>query len=220
MNVVSYLYNSLLDSLARREIELNTRKWLGLTTKEPQMKFSELCELVRLIKERDPKIVVEIGCFNGATSRVMAEALQLQGSKGSLFCIDPFEVVKIQDYAQDRYNATVLGYDYEKIFDNNIKPLKDRIVKLKGYSDEVAMPENIVADMVFIDGDHSQEGVRKDIERFAPLVAKGGVLCFHDVTIGRRGVLAALLETIWPAPNSEYYFIVSHIDSLLIIQKK
>lgn len=35
-------------------------------------------------------------------------------------------------------------------------------------------------DLVFIDGDHVYEAVRADIERFAPLVKAGGILCGHD----------------------------------------
>lgn len=39
-------------------------------------------------------------------------------------------------------------------------------------------------DYVFIDGDHSYEGVRQDFETYAPLVRRGGVIAFHDIAEG------------------------------------
>jgi predicted O-methyltransferase YrrM len=48
-------------------------------------------------------------------------------------------------------------------------------------------------DFLFIDGDHSLEGVRNDFEKYAPLVKTGGLIGFHDivadpeVTQGRFG---------------------------------
>ena len=36
-------------------------------------------------------------------------------------------------------------------------------------------------DFLFIDGDHTYDGVRQDFETFAPLVRPGGLIGFHDV---------------------------------------
>lgn len=35
-------------------------------------------------------------------------------------------------------------------------------------------------DLVFIDGDHSYNGVRRDFETYMPFVARGGIVAFHD----------------------------------------
>jgi predicted O-methyltransferase YrrM len=39
-------------------------------------------------------------------------------------------------------------------------------------------------DFLFIDGDHSYEGVKQDFEMYSPLVRKGGLVAFHDVAGG------------------------------------
>ena len=36
-------------------------------------------------------------------------------------------------------------------------------------------------DVIFIDGDHSYEGVKKDFENYSPFCRKGGMVCFHDI---------------------------------------
>ena len=37
---------------------------------------------------------------------------------------------------------------------------------------------------LFIDGDHTYEGVKKDFEMYAPLCRKGGIIAFHDIVPG------------------------------------
>ncbi len=36
-------------------------------------------------------------------------------------------------------------------------------------------------DFLFIDGDHSYDGVRQDFAMYAPLVRPGGMIAFHDI---------------------------------------
>ena len=36
-------------------------------------------------------------------------------------------------------------------------------------------------DFLFIDGDHTYDGVKQDFEMYAPLVRPGGIVGFHDI---------------------------------------
>ncbi len=45
--------------------------------------------------------------------------------------------------------------------------------------DEVLNGEKI--DLLFIDGDHTYEGVKKDFEMYAPYVNRGGIIALHDI---------------------------------------
>jgi len=58
-------------------------------------------------------------------------------------------------------------------------------------------------DMVFVDGDHSYEGCRGDIEAWTPHVRVGGVIAIHDYNALHRG------DDTWYAP------IVSAVDDTL-----
>jgi len=39
-------------------------------------------------------------------------------------------------------------------------------------------------DFLFIDGDHTYEGVKTDFEMYSPLVREGGIIAFHDIVPG------------------------------------
>lgn len=63
-----------------------------------------------------------------------------------------------------------------------------RLELLQGNSHAVDMVERVRAtlqgellDYLFIDGDHTYEGVKKDFQMYAPLVRKGGIVAFHDI---------------------------------------
>jgi predicted O-methyltransferase YrrM len=63
-----------------------------------------------------------------------------------------------------------------------------RVVSIAGdsHSEETAARlEQLLAgeplDVLFIDGDHSYDGVRADFERYAPLVRSGGIVALHDI---------------------------------------
>jgi cephalosporin hydroxylase len=44
---------------------------------------------------------------------------------------------------------------------------------------ELVRPGSV--DLLFVDGDHTYEGVRADFELYGPLVRPGGLIAFHDV---------------------------------------
>lgn len=56
-----------------------------------------------------------------------------------------------------------------------------RIRFVRGYSDAVASQfEDESFDLVFIDADHTEEWVARDLAAWAPKVKRGGVVCGHD----------------------------------------
>jgi predicted O-methyltransferase YrrM len=49
-------------------------------------------------------------------------------------------------------------------------------------------------DLIFIDGDHTYEGVSRDMASFAPMLADNGILAFHDIAAEWTGVPKAWRE--------------------------
>ena len=49
-------------------------------------------------------------------------------------------------------------------------------------------------DFLFIDGDHSYEGVRQDFESYRSLVRPGGLIAFHDIAPAHEGVSSEMYD--------------------------
>lgn len=56
-------------------------------------------------------------------------------------------------------------------------------------------------DFIFIDGDHSYDGVKQDFEMYKDLVCEGGIIAFHDIQHqhSRVGV-----DEFWREIKTEY----------------
>jgi predicted O-methyltransferase YrrM len=53
------------------------------------------------------------------------------------------------------------------------------------------------ADLLFIDGDHTYDGARRDFELYEPLVDPSGLIAFHDITVTGRADTQSLSGEVW-----------------------
>lgn len=118
--------------------------------------------LVRVGRLR-PSIVVEVGSHLGGTLHAWASAAPLEG------------VLVSVDIRPPTWNTSVLSVGRQ-------------IVAITGDSRDPATRERVreaverkPVDFLFIDGDHSDTGVRADLRNFAPLVREGGLIGLHDI---------------------------------------
>lgn len=159
---------------------------------------SEKAQLVRLLLASPGKYAIEIGCFRGVTSLFLAEACKAAGK--ILICIDPWN--NSQDWSDD----SVYYYFLE-----TIAPVKDQIVVVRATSD-AALPKlppdlkTAGCGLIFVDGDHSYEGAKRDLVNYYPLLSTGGVMAVHDVfDLGWKGVGQAVEEFIGPGMSVFYH---------------
>jgi predicted O-methyltransferase YrrM len=141
------------------------RIFTNLTTSEKIM----LCKLAGMIQQDFP-IAAEIGSYLGASSCFIVAGLK---STGRLICIDTWENDTMSEGQRDTL----------KEFFHNTQRYESKIICVQGYSTEVAekVRGNASAfDFLFIDGDHSYEGCRKDWDIYSPFVRSGGIIVFHD----------------------------------------
>lgn len=84
------------------------------------------------------------------------------------------------------------GQYYREMIDF-CRSVNDRGVIYRMYTHEAAtLIKDNSLDFVFIDADHSYEGVKRDLKDWIPKVKKGGYVCGHD--IDWKGVHKALTE--------------------------
>jgi len=132
-----------------------------------------------------PMTCVEIGSFEGRGSLIIADFLCTH-PESKLYCIDPWE---------DCYTADVPQF---KDLDHKFKGQLGRfqantskvaaIVPLRGTSDTMLGSIQGQVDFVYIDGDHSPDGVYKDGVNMLPKMAPGGVMVFDDYEWTHNGL--------------------------------
>lgn len=128
--------------------------------------------LYGLARALKPSVAVEIGSARGKSACFVGRALKENGS-GKLFAIDPHSRTDWNDEE---------SVDTLEIMRANIHALKlERHVEIiRDTSVNAAARWMLPIDMIFIDGDHSYEGVKRDWELFSPFVRQFGVVVFHD----------------------------------------
>jgi len=72
-------------------------------------------------------------------------------------------------------------------------------------------------DLLFIDGDHSLEGVKRDIEHWVPHVREGGLVLFHDYESATWPGVSVAVQNLAKPYGLEF---VSLCDTLAIYRRK
>lgn len=136
--------------------------------------------------------VVEIGSWQGYSTTFLAKAVRDSGN-GTLYAIDHFRgnAGKEQYYVVGQPDLSDLRQGFEK----NLRRLAlwDAVHLLDMPNEEAARHlEGVKIRLLFIDGDHTREGVEKDIRLFLPLVLPGGFVVFDDFAPHVPGLVEAV----------------------------
>ena len=112
--------------------------------------------------------IVEIGCFQGRSTRALAE-----NTTGWVWAIDPWK--------KRPWDTEAVG-DGDWLYEEFRKNMRDlnNVTALQMQSLAAATTFKTPVDMVFIDGNHDYEAVKADILAWRPLLVEGGLLCGHD----------------------------------------
>ncbi|SCA57863.1 conserved hypothetical protein [Candidatus Terasakiella magnetica] len=126
--------------------------------------------------------VIEIGVAKGEFSH----EILLQNNPKELHLIDPWEFQQRDDYSTDANNVEdneqeQRFQDVQKRFQSMINA--GRVHMHRDYSTNVADQfEDKSCDWIFIDGLHSYEGVKADLEAFHMKIKDDGLILGHDFT--------------------------------------
>lgn len=123
--------------------------------------------------------IVEIGVWMGRSAVFTAQCIKDSGKDITYTVIDTFK--GSQNETEHINTVADHGGSIRHIFDENTKHLKDYMrVKEMTSSEAAEWFTDRSLDLVFIDGDHSFDGVYSDIMNYLPLIKKGGTLAGDD----------------------------------------
>lgn len=134
----------------------------------------EILGLAKLYEQHRPCRIMEIGTANGGTLFVHAR-------------LAPADAVLVSvDLPGGKFGG---GYPAWKTpYYNSFKKSKQvlHLMRADSHARETfakvqSVLDGKMLDYLFIDGDHTYEGVKQDYEMYSPLVRPGGIVVFHDV---------------------------------------
>lgn len=135
-------------------------------------------KLLNLIKNHinDPKFGIEIGVAFGSNSfNLLSNFNNLK-----LYSIDPYVKYSDQDKMSDLVENEKGNQLYHFVSNKLKNQFNDRSVFIRSTSEEVLKMDNNSFDFIYIDGDHTYEGVKKDLNNTFLKVKKNGILAGDD----------------------------------------
>jgi cephalosporin hydroxylase len=163
----------------------------------PWQHREELLALARELERTKPRTVLEIGTASGGT---LLLAACLADADALIVSIDlpfgPFgggypewKSPLYTAFARNRQRIELIRGDShsEDVFNRLERSLQGRAI-----------------DYLFIDADHSYEGVRRDFEMYRRLLAEGAMVVFHDIALDRGRLQSHQVSTYWNEIKTGY----------------
>lgn len=162
--------------------------------------FQDLYDLA-VDEASDGANFLEVGCWLGKSTCYLADCIRKSGKNIRLSVIDTFKGVEGDEL---QTLLTPFGGSVRLAFEANLKAagffnLVTMIEENSRTAHRHFAPSSL--EFVFIDGDHSYQGIRQDVLNFRPKVKPGGILAGHDYR-NSADVKRAVDELLGPCPAS------------------
>jgi hypothetical protein len=161
---------------------------------------------------RDCHSIVEIGVAEGASALAVREVM---AADGTLYLIDPFHLSRFRWLNTQRRAARSAVS----------RCARAKVTWIEQFSFDAVRNWNKPIDFLFVDGDHTDEGVIRDWSEWHPFLKSGGRVAFHDARIFEHGwpqegdgpvrVVNSLFRERW-LPD---WRIIEEVHSLVIVER-
>lgn len=137
----------------------------------------EIKDLLKVLYIIEPKYVLEIGTAGGGSLFLLSQVIS-----------DDANLISI-DMPNGRFGGGYPKYRiplYKLLAKKNQKIylIRKDSHSLVTYNKVKSVLKGQKLDFIFIDGDHTYEGVKKDFELYSTLVSENGIIAFHDIVNG------------------------------------
>jgi len=154
--------------------------------------------------------IVEIGSWKGKSTVILAQGSK-RGNREKVHAIDPHQGGSDQEaYGYKNVNS-------EMEFWSNLEreQVTDYVIPLVMKSEEAVTGWSKPIRLLWIDGDHSYEAIKKDFLLWEPFVVPGGIIALHD-TYAWEGPKKVVEEIILPSPR---FMVIGLVDSITAVKK-
>lgn len=133
-----------------------------------------------LVNRLQPETVVELGTHFGVSFFAYCEAAEAFSPKTFVYAVDTWD----GDEHAGSYGEEV----YQRVLNEQERNHRSRSRLVRSTFDEAAdhFPTGGI-DLLHIDGLHTYEAVRHDLETWQPLLRPGAAVLFHDINVRERG---------------------------------
>lgn len=135
--------------------------------------------------------ILEIGSYKGKSTVGLASIAQRYGL-GPVVAVDPHSAPAVTDYGHgtaqsswDDFRATLRAAGVENSVEAH-----------RAYSRDLAKDWNRPIRLLWIDGDHTYQGAREDIDLFGKHLVPNGIVAFHDVLHSFEGPVRVFAEVV------------------------
>jgi predicted O-methyltransferase YrrM len=135
--------------------------------------------LHRLAAGLDRGCIVEVGSYRGKSAVALAFGARNNGAepRPAIYCIEPHR--PFAGYYGGKFGPADRGAFYETMCRTGAF---NEVALVNLSSEEVAPNWNRQVGLIFIDGDHRYDAVRRDFELWDPHLPVGGLVAFDDAT--------------------------------------
>jgi MMP 1-O-methyltransferase len=158
--------------------------------------------LTRLASEVDEGCIVEVGSWRGMSTIALAK-----GARVPLYAVEPHE------HFTGVLGGTFGPADRRAFFENLLRAEVVEQVRLVNLSSEIVAPGwQLPVGLLWIDGDHRYEAVRRDFESWE--LHLRGKVAFHDAIQPKLGPFKLIEELL-----AGDYELVEHVQGTKVLQR-
>lgn len=169
-------------------------------------KSKELDALLDIIVAEKPHTIVEIGTSKGGTLYALCQAAP-----------DDAIIISI-DSSWETYALSAQLNSDDEFYASFCKPTQElRFIHADTHDDTTFQYlKNLLAgdtiDFLFIDGDHTYKGVKRDWTMYSPLVAFDGFVAFHDIATHTDQEVSCKVDEFWNELKEEHRYVEIYHD--------